>query len=101
MAIVPGRICKSQQKLFQNLCCVYRMALLFGTAQYSILNTSSTCTFFRSLEWEVETYDIAMGKWDRTGDRLHNQISFPEPWYDASTLNGRIRRFTKWPYHKP
>jgi hypothetical protein len=81
MAIVLGRICKSQQKLFQNV-----WLLFFGSAQYSILNTSSTCTFFCSLEWEVDTYDIAMGKWDRTRDRLHNQISFPEPWYDASII---------------
>ena len=38
------------------------------------------------LEWEVNTYDIAMGKWDRTTSRIANEISFPEGWYDASII---------------
>lgn len=39
-----------------------------------------------SLEWEVDTYDIAMGKWDRTRERMSNQIAFPAGWYDASII---------------
>jgi hypothetical protein len=38
------------------------------------------------LEWEVHTYDISMGKWDHSSDRMKREISFPEGWYDASTI---------------
>ena len=38
------------------------------------------------LEWEVSMYDIAVGKWDRSLDRMSREISFPEWWFEASTI---------------
>lgn len=38
------------------------------------------------LEWEVNVYDISAGKWDRIVDRIRREISFPEGWFEASTI---------------
>jgi hypothetical protein len=38
------------------------------------------------LEWEVNVYDISAGKWDRNVDRMKQEISFPEGWFEASTI---------------
>jgi membrane protein implicated in regulation of membrane protease activity len=38
------------------------------------------------LEWEVNVYDISAGKWDRNPDRMKREISFPEGWFEASTI---------------
>jgi hypothetical protein len=38
------------------------------------------------LEWEVNAYDISAGKWDRNPDRMKREISFPEGWFEASTI---------------
>jgi hypothetical protein len=50
------------------------------------LPANSSYTYSDLLLWEVETYDIAMGRWDRTVARIANGISFPEGFLDSSLI---------------
>ena len=49
-------------------------------------NTDGNKTWTDLLQWEVETYDISAGKWDRSIARMKSEISFPEGWLDSSMI---------------
>lgn len=46
----------------------------------------SNKTYTDLLEWEVKTFDIAAGRWDKSLPRIQRSISFPEGFYDASLV---------------
>lgn len=48
--------------------------------------TDGNKTWSDLLKWEVETYDISAGKWDRSVARLSQEIAFPEGWFDSSMI---------------
>jgi len=48
--------------------------------------TDDNKTWSDLLEWEVDTFDISAGKWDRSITRMANEVSFPEGWYDSSMI---------------
>jgi hypothetical protein len=43
-------------------------------------------TYSDLIEWEVDAFDIAAGRWDRSLPRLNREISFPEGFYDSSII---------------
>ena len=57
----------------------------FGVVK-PITSADTNRTWSDLLEWEVQTYDVAMGKWDRTASRIANKIAFPIGWYDSSII---------------
>jgi len=58
----------------------------FGVVPPINSETDGNRTWSDLLEWEVRTYDIAMGRWDRTSARVGNGISFPEGYIDSSVI---------------
>ena len=69
-------------------------------------DTDGNNTWSDLLKWEVETFDIAMGRWDRTSQRIADEISFPEGWYDSSiilvqTRDGGDKDLNIWSFMLP
>lgn len=48
--------------------------------------TDGNKTWTDLLLWEVETFDISAGRWDRSIARMSREIAFPEGWYDSSMI---------------
>ena len=48
--------------------------------------TDGNKTWSDLLLWEVNTYDLSAGKWDRSISRMQQEISFPEGWFDSSMI---------------
>ena len=48
--------------------------------------TDGNKTWSDLLEWQVDTYDLSAGKWDRSIARMKAEVSFPEGWYDSSMI---------------
>jgi ABC-type amino acid transport substrate-binding protein len=59
--------------------------------------TDGNKTWADLLKWEVETYDLSAGKWDRSIARMKEEISFPEGWYDSSMVLIHIDESSKIP----
>jgi hypothetical protein len=50
------------------------------------LQSGSNKTWSDILKWQVEHFDISMEYWARSLERLGDQISFPEGWWDATIV---------------
>lgn len=58
----------------------------FGVVDPMDATIDGNLTWTDLLVWETRTYDIALGKWDRTLPRIKSQVDFPEGWFDASII---------------
>lgn len=47
---------------------------------------NANLTWSALLKWNTAVYDISMGQWDRSAQRLSMEIAFPEGFYDASMI---------------
>ncbi|CAB9526101.1 receptor ionotropic, NMDA 1 [Seminavis robusta] len=48
--------------------------------------SSYNMTWTELLLWIVENYDLSMGHFDHTVERMEGGVTFPEPWYDDSMI---------------
>jgi ABC-type amino acid transport substrate-binding protein len=51
-----------------------------------LANNPKNRTYTDLLDWQVSTYDISAGRWDKSLRRIQRSISFPEGFYDASVI---------------
>ena len=112
-ALVDGKIDANSPGTFSILMDeIARRAGFFWRNSYGVVlpidsEVDGNRTWSDLLEWDVNVYDIAAGKWDRSLDRMSREISFPEGWFDASTIivesidNDSSQQFNFWSFLLP
>jgi Ligand-gated ion channel len=58
----------------------------FGVIESMVLPKDSAYTYSDLLLWSVSSYDISAAYWQKTLQRMQQGSSFPEGWYDASSI---------------